>query len=388
MGYALKELRRHKARTAANLLGYAAAVAFMVIVMSLSYSYSSAAVGVLKVTGTHFIAFNPDAEGCCPDQYFGKGGPCAEGVYTALIDSSRLETIKGLPGVRDAAPYLLFGMYHGEGNFLTIGGSDLNSLATTTNVCASADLLQGRYLTPDDVNAVLLEESYARVKNILNVDDTINAFGREFRIVGIVNCGIKPAKADMYAPIEVVQEIVLQYSRCPVDVDMNVVLVEVADARMQEDVMNSVREVLGNATVSSYACYIPAREVIFILEKAAWAISLILVVAVILLAFKSQLASVVERIREIGILKSLGWSNSNIMRQILIESMVLATVGGMVGCGIAVIVISLLGWSVHYPAIVVGMILALIGGVLAGIFPAWRAGKLQPAEALRRFGGK
>jgi len=391
--YALKELWRHKARTAANILGYATAVAFMIAVVSLVQSHEMAATRVLKSTGTHFMAFIPESKVCANVE---DCGPCAEGVYTTMIDANSLERIKNLPGVRDAAPYLLLKMYHDEyKSFLTIGGIDPAAVATTTNVCASTDILEGRYLDPEDGNDVVVEESYARAAN-LDANGFISAFGREFKTVGIVNSGIRPAKADMYAPIATVRSILQQYSKVlRGNADMNIVLVEVADARLQEEVMKSVRKSLaGRATISTYACYVPANNVISITERAALAISFIVAVFVILFASKSQLASVVERTRDIGILKSLGWSGSDVMRQILVESIIQSLVGGAIGCGAGIFLIFLLRsmsfwenivWSICYPAIVASISLVLIGGIVAGILPACRAYKLKPAEAIRRW---
>ncbi|GAI21480.1 unnamed protein product, partial [marine sediment metagenome] len=96
---------------AINIMGYAVAVAFMVAVISIAQSYNLAAVGMLKSTGTHFMAFIPESQPCCEGQFV-DGGPCAEGVYTSIIDTSALKRIKDIPGVRDAAPYLPFKMYH------------------------------------------------------------------------------------------------------------------------------------------------------------------------------------------------------------------------------------------------------------------------------------
>lgn len=392
--YAIKELVRHRTRTAVNILGYAIAVAFMVTVISMTQSYSLAAVDVLKSTGTHFMAFIPQSQPRCEGQF--ESGPVAEGVYTSILDISALTMIKDLPGVKDAAPYLLFKMYHDRHEaFLTIGGIDPTSLATMTTVCAATNVLKGRYLTTTDRNAVVLEESYAYAAN-LDVNSTLNAFGREFDIVGIVNCGIKPAKADMYAPIAVVREIAQQYYTCVTgDINMNIVLVEVADARMQEDVFQAVQNCLGGAIISSYNCYVPARDVIDIVERTSWATAIFAAIFVTLLSSKSQLASMVERTRDIGILKSLGWLNSSIIQQIVIESIIQALIGGIIGCIIAIFAVPVVRWGnltsggnmitgLSFSAIAAGMALALIGGVIAGILPAWRASKLQPAEALRR----
>lgn len=81
--YAIKELVRHRTRTAVNILGYAIAVAFMVTVISMTQSYSLAAVDVLKSTGAHFMAFIPQSQPRCEGQF--ESGPVAEGVYNEAL---------------------------------------------------------------------------------------------------------------------------------------------------------------------------------------------------------------------------------------------------------------------------------------------------------------
>lgn len=401
--YAFIELWKHKARTATTTLGYAVAVAAMIVIISMVQSQNTGKIEVLKGVGTHFIAFVPETELCC-DEQFDEAGPCAEGVYTTMLEQTALGTVRNLPGVKDAAPYLRFDMYHPEHRaYLTIGGIDFTSegkttLATRTNVCKEAHVLKGRYITPDDTDGIMIEQSFARAAN-LSLNDSINAFGRDLSVVGIVNPGIRAAKADMYAPIMVVREMVQQYGKGLVgEVFMNIILVEVSDGRDQDDVIASVKVVLEDSTITSYKCYKPATSVISLSEKGAWTVSVIIIVAALLFVFKSQLASVVDRTREIGILKSLGWSNSRLMGRIFTESIIQAVIGVLVGSGLAILLLSALRWynvdlgenilvETHYPAVVMAMVMGFFGGVLAGILPTLKAGRLQPAEALRDTGG-
>jgi putative ABC transport system permease protein len=105
-----------------------------------------------------------------------------------------------------------------------------------------------------------------------------------------------------------------------------------------------------------------------------------------------MLVSVTERTREIGIRKAIGAKRLDILWQFLIESLVVTTIGGLLGVmtGIAATRVAerfQIGGDNPYAItplwIVVGLVVAAATGVVAGVYPAWRASRLDPIEALR-----
>jgi putative ABC transport system permease protein len=124
--------------------------------------------------------------------------------------------------------------------------------------------------------------------------------------------------------------------------------------------------------------------------------SIILLACVTLFALKSQFGSVVERTKDIGILKAIGWADFDITKQIFFEALLQGLAGGIVGIGLGYVIILLipqlglisaqnLVLTVSPLVVIIGLVTSIGGGIVAGIFPAWRAAKLQPAEALRHF---
>lgn len=104
-----------------------------------------------------------------------------------------------------------------------------------------------------------------------------------------------------------------------------------------------------------------------------------------------MLASISERVREIGIRKSVGASTLDIFTQILVESVVIAVLGGLAGLGTSFGLVQLLASfspTENTPIVTPGALLVAFGfsvlvGILAGLFPAIKASKLNPIQALR-----
>jgi putative ABC transport system permease protein len=102
-----------------------------------------------------------------------------------------------------------------------------------------------------------------------------------------------------------------------------------------------------------------------------------------------MLVSVTERTKEIGIRKSLGARRSDILKQFLVESTALAFIGGSVGVafayGLAKLVEALTPIPTSLPWLAVAVALFVSGsvGLISGLYPAWRAARLDPIVALR-----
>jgi putative ABC transport system permease protein len=107
-----------------------------------------------------------------------------------------------------------------------------------------------------------------------------------------------------------------------------------------------------------------------------------------------MLATVTERTREIGIRRALGAKRRDITMQFLVEAVVQTGIGGMVGMllGLTVVfgiplIARLFQYNLpaklHVPSIFIAMAVSIVVGVAFGLYPAWRASRLDPIEALR-----
>ena len=101
-----------------------------------------------------------------------------------------------------------------------------------------------------------------------------------------------------------------------------------------------------------------------------------------------MLVSVTERTKEIGIRKALGARQSDILKQFLVEAVVLSAIGGATGVAIAwllgrIVTAMLIPTYLSPGAVVIAVSVSGAIGIAAGLFPAWKAARLDPIEALR-----
>lgn len=124
---------------------------------------------------------------------------------------------------------------------------------------------------------------------------------------------------------------------------------------------------------------------VFIVVIAVPAIALIVGAIVIM---NIMLVSVTERTKEIGIRKSLGARQADILKQFLYESATLSAIGGIIGLILAeligvIISAYVIQTVIPWYAIIIAIGVSALVGIIAGLFPAWKAARLDPIEALR-----
>ena len=154
-------------------------------------------------------------------------------------------------------------------------------------------------------------------------------------------------------------------------------------------------EALGNLTASTANEVLNKDRNFAILEAVSRAISIIAVIMGAIYVLNALVMATQERTREIGIFAAIGWSKQRIMASIVVEGMLMC----VIGCGLGLVLSfgaafafphipaigNLVSFRPNVELIVLVLVAAFVLCALGALFPAWRAVRMLPAEALRRI---
>jgi putative ABC transport system permease protein len=372
--YALKELRRRKYRTATNIAGFVIVVATLVALVTTARGWETATAEPLKEIGTDMIMIYS-----APVVPSGTGCYIANHLFSFPFNQTDIAEIAEVDGVDCAVPVLM----HRMGAVVFTG---IDPTETETNAVLPSNVVEGRYLTPEDGKVALVDREYAQLNN-LTIGSSVRYMKGLYEVVGLVNVdAANILKSHIYVNLPVGQKGLPEDNTGLV----NVALISVSDPRKVDAISEELENRwIGATPIAASDLAASTSDVITIGEGTAWNISIALAVVAVLFTVRSQLAAVSERTREIGILKAIGWSKSDVVNQIFIESALQGIIGGLVGCavgyGVAWYFLSAMGRSLAVDPFVVaaGFAVALISGLAAGLYPSWRAARLTPADALR-----
>jgi len=331
--YMTKELYYQKRRTLTSILGLSIGIALLIVLNSLSMAYRQAAHVPLKEIGADITV---QRSGDVPKDLAGAVFPCS----AVTIRKEEVEKIQKLPGVRGIGTGLLLWVFDPNRAWIVMGIEKENSIGPSL---LRSSVTEGRFLE-DGKREALVEQVYARQFGI-RLNDTISVADEKFPVVGFVDASraAKIAVANVYLPLKEAEDLAtlsegLQSVSPYAPGDVNLLFIK-ADQEKITDLASEMKSILGDkVTVATPDSFLKLLGSLFALsDKFTLAASLIAIIVAVLIAFKTMAGNIAERAREIGVLKAVGWTNRNVVSQLMSESVIQCFMAGILGLLIALV---------------------------------------------------
>jgi putative ABC transport system permease protein len=331
--FLFNELYYQWRRTLVTILGLAIGIVLLIILNMLSAAYRQAAQAPLKEIGADLIVQRP---GNVPERIEGVVFPCS----AVTIRDDQVKKVQNLPGVRGIGKAVLLWVFDPRRAWIVLGIEQGNQVGPAT---LHAAVTEGRFLQEGRSEA-LIEIAYARQFGI-RPGDTVSLANKSFPVVGLVDASraAKIVVANVYLPLSEAQALAsassLVQSVSPfAPADVNLLFLK-ADRDQISALAASLPAIIdNNAAIGTPESFLKLLGGLFALsDKLALAASLIALVITVLIVFKSMAGNIAERVREIGVLKAVGWTDRNVAIQLLGESVVQCFLGGLLGIVLALV---------------------------------------------------
>ena len=389
---AYRSLKEYKLRSFLTILSIAVGIATIVSLIIISQSMEQAVgerlggtMDVIRVLPGHVV-------------------PGRDFVPYGSFTGEDARAVKEMDGVADVSTWMVeIAEAEYEGRFAPVelmGGdpADIRGFMAGT-----VRLEEGRLLKEGaDREAILSTSTLDHINRWLEaemkVDDILTINGVEFTIVGVMAYDL--AGIEVSHRVLLTKEAVKEITNSD---DVMLMLVRIDDLGRAFEIEDRIEELLDqrHGVTGLTSAVVPER----MLEQVGM-VSLIIQAVVVGIAFIAlivgcigiiniMLMSVIERTYEIGIMKAIGATNGDVLSLFLVEAVIISVVGGILGVLAGVAISSAISTLiarfiiVDMPLIIApevligGLIVALITGIAGGLYPARRAAKMRPIEALR-----
>ncbi len=406
--YALNMVFHAQVRSWLTILGIVIGVAAVISIISMGEALQQDMTSQLGDLGGDILTLTAGAskaQGFGPGrERFGGGRSATASEEEVVIDKTDLQVLKGISDIKLLDTQIKGSAdiyYVAEKGSVTIYGVDPTTWAQIT----ISEIAEGRMLGPSDSNVVVVGGKIANGffdKN-LGVNQLVTIEDKLFRIIGILD----DSSTSIYMPINTAYEILEDKEKGVYDS----IVIQIKDEDQLDLAMENIENKLlisrhvtadkKDFTIKSNAQSNEARAemmrsmTIFLTAIAAVA----LLVGAVGIA-NTMFTSVLEKTKEIGIMKAIGARNNDIMIIFLLNAALIGLIGGLLGVVFGYLLsgtlpvlmgeaggimsrMSSAGGIISLNSVFLGLGVSVFIGIASGVIPAYQASKLKPVDALR-----
>jgi len=398
----LEAVRTHRLRSGLTVLGIMIGIAAVILTVGLGQGAQDQVSSEINALGTNLLTVSPGSSTSSSGIRggFGSASTLTEADATALASKTVAPDIRAVASIASSTETLTAGS--------TNWTSTVNGTVPSWSTVRSRTVTQGRFIDNQDVTdhtavAVLGSDTAAELFSGQDpVGQTVNVGGVPLTVIGVLNTvGSTSSSTTSNQDDQVIVPISTATQRLFGSTSLSSILIQAtSSSTLTAAYQEADTELLAlhgittaaNAdfTIASQASLVSTAtsvdKTLTILLGGVAAISLLVGGIGVM---NIMLVSVTERIREIGLRKALGATPPLIRRQFLLEASVLGLTGGALGALLAVVGAALLPHVIGYPitvsalASVGALVVAIAIGLVFGVYPASRAARMAPIDALR-----
>ncbi len=360
-------LLRRPVRTGLTLVGISIGIAAVVALVGMSRGFVASWTAGMKSRGTDIVIHN---------------------MRTSLtpkpFPATARDRIVHVPGVAATCGILVELMSIENSAMMIVSAREWGGFSW-----GNLKLLSGRMPRDAAERAVILGKTAADVL-AKKIGDTLQIETEEFAVVGIVDGGALVENGSVILALPLLQEIMGNRGMInAIDVRVTPGIGEAETRRICDELTRLIPE--ARAQVAGE--HIRESQGYRMINAMSWGTSLLAVLVGVLGVMNTMLMTVFERKQEISVLLAIGWRPNRVVRMILWESALLGFFGGIVGVALGVVGVKVLKnlpaiRGLLEPELTVSLLLtsvaiAVVVGVVSGLYPAWRSSRLTPSLALQ-----